>query len=366
MFTSGNSLAGQSGSMQSWLFVYGPKELVVQVVRFHPAAASGAELAEYAELQRSAAAFDQPAEPPPTREWALARLTRPPSPDRRRLYWTARLGSGELTGTGDLVLLGDKDTDLAGVGITVSPGFRGRGLGTALLREVAAAAGTRRTLFAEAIRTGTSGQAFADKHEFAVVQQTVQLSLDLAAADRGRWQVPAASGYRLAQWTGRAPDQLLVSYAAARNAIREAPHGEMSFTEPEWTALRVRDEEADARARRYELRVAAAVHEASGQVAGLTYLEVHEHRPEVAVQQDTAVLEEHRGHGLGSWLKAANLLRLTADHPAVMHVRTSNAADNEHMLRVNGELGFTRDYTTQNREAGLAALRVRLAAAAAS
>lgn len=337
----------------------------MHVVRFEPAAASAAELAEYAELERTAVAFDQPAEPPPTPEWALARLTRPTSPDRRRLHWTARLGSGELAGVADLVLLGDHDADLAGVGITVTPGFRRRGLGTALLREVAAAAGTRRTLFAEAIRTGTAGQAFADQHQFAVVQQTVQLSLDLAGADRSRWQVPAAAGYRLAQWTGSAPDELLVSYAAARNAIREAPHGEMSFTEPEWTPLRVRDEEADARARRYELRVAAAVYEASGQVAGLTYLEVHEHRPEVAVQQDTAVLEKHRGHGLGSWLKAANLLRLTAGHPAVMQVRTSNAADNEHMLRVNDELGFTRDYATQNREASLAALRVRLAAAPA-
>ena len=39
-----------------------------------------------------------------------------------------------------------------------------------------------------------------------------------------------------------------------------------------------------------------------------------------------------------------------------------HAAGNEHMLRVNDELGFTRDYATQNREAGLAALRVRLAA----
>ncbi len=338
----------------------------MHVIRFDPVAASAAELAEYVELQRTAAAFDQPDEPSPTREWALARLTRPASPDRRRLYWTARDGSDELAGVADLVLLGDQDSDLAGVGITVHPGRRRRGLGTALLRDLAAAAGTRRTLFAEAIRTGTAGQAFADRHQFAVVQQTVQLSLDLAGADRSRWQIPAAAGYRLAQWTGSTPDELLVSYAEARNAIRQAPHGEMSFTEPEWTPLRVRDEEADGRARAYELRVAAAVCEASGQVAGLTYLEVHQHRPELAVQQDTAVLAEHRGHRLGSWLKAANLLRLTADHPDIREVRTSNAADNEHMLRVNDQLGFTPEYATQNREASLAALRERLAAVPAS
>ena len=36
---------------------------------------------------------------------------------------------------------------------------------------------------------------------------------------------------------------------AARDAIRQAPRSEMSFTEPEWSPQRVRDEEATVRAR---------------------------------------------------------------------------------------------------------------------
>jgi GNAT superfamily N-acetyltransferase len=162
-------------------------------------------------------------------------------------------------------------------------------------------------------------------------------------------------------WTGSIPDSLLISYAAARNAIREAPRGGLSFAEPEWTPSRVRAEEGTAVARDCQLRAAVAVTEDAAQVAGLTYLEVYRSRPELAVQQDTAVLAGHRGHGLGVWLKAANLIGLTADHPAVTRVTTSNAADNEHMLRVNQALGFVTEARTEIREARLPELTTRLA-----
>ena len=71
------------------------------------------------------------------------------------------------------------------------------------------------------------------------------------------------------------PEGLLTSYATARNAISQAPRGDMSFTEPEWSPQRARDEEAAIRARDGELRALAAVHEQTGEVAGLTYLRVN-------------------------------------------------------------------------------------------
>ena len=332
-------------------------EKPVQITQFEPASASPAELNDYVQLELAASSVDEPHERALTADWALARLTRPPSPDPRRIYWTARdRQTAELAGVAFLVLFGTADSDLACVDITVHPGQRRRGVGTALLRELARAAGSRNTLFRESIRPGTPAQAFADNHGFAVVQRNVQLSLDLALTDRARWQVPAAAGYRLARWTGAAPEDLLASYATARNAIRQAPHGDMSFTEPEWSPQRVRDEEATTLARSGELRVVAAVHELTGEVAGLTYLVVYQHRPEFADQQDTAVLAAHRGHGLGAWMKAANLRWLAADRPAVKSVRTSNAAENDHMLRVNHQVGFRVDVISENREAGLAGL----------
>ncbi len=102
------------------------------------------------------------------------------------------------------------------------------------------------------------------------------------------------------------------------------------------------------------------IRDQSEQVAGLTYLEVYQSRPELAVQQDTAVLPAHRGHGLGLWMKAQNLRWLVAEHPGIRRVRTSAAADNEHMLRVNRQLGFVADLATQIRQAPLAEVAARL------
>jgi mycothiol synthase len=342
-----------------------PPERPVQTTRFDPASASAAELSEYVRVELAASSADEPHERGLTAGWALGRLTRPPSEYQRRIHWVARIARiAEPVGVARLALFGAADSDLAAISISVDPRRRRRGIGTALLRELATTAGRRNTLLMEDIRPGTPAHAFAGYHRFAVVQRTVQLSLDLGLADRARWQVAGAPGYRLARWTGAAPDDLLASYATARNAIRQAPRGDMSFTEPEWTPQRVRDEEAMVRGRDGELRVVATVHEQSGQVAGLTYLVVYQHRPELADQEDTAVLAAHRGHGLGAWMKAASLQWLAADRPVVKRVRTSNAADNEHMLRVNRQVGFRVDATSENREVRVTDLIARLGLAA--
>jgi mycothiol synthase len=333
----------------------------MRITQFEPAAASAADLDGYVAVGLAAARRDRPDEPAPSTEAAIARLTRVPAPGRRHAYWVARQpADGQIVAVAYLNLVGEQPADLAAIDITVHPGHRRRGLGTALLRELALAAADRDCLLIEGLLDGSPGQAWADVMGFAVVQQTVELRLNLRSADPARWRVPAAAGYRLAEWTGGAPDELLLSYAAARNAIREAPHGDLSFTEPEWTAQRVRDEESTAAARRCELRVVAAIHQPTAQVAGLTYLEVYQQRPELAVQQDTAVLQAHRGHGLGVWMKAANLRRLSAAHPQVTDVVTSNAADNEHMLRVNQQVGFQPQARTEIREARLPDLAARL------
>jgi mycothiol synthase len=339
----------------------------VHITSFAPAEASPAELDACFSLERTAAAVDRPDEPAPSREAAIARLTRASAPDRRRLHWLVRsAASSEPIGIAYLMLLGDQSSDLAAFDITVHPDHRRRGVGTAMLREVAAAARDRDALLMEGLTDGSTGQAWASALGFRVAQRTISLTLDVATVDQARWRVPEAPGYRLACWTGSTPDELLDSYSRARNAISEAPHGDMSFTEPEWTPERVRAEEAVAAARGCELRVVVALHESSSEVAGLTYLEVHRHQPELAIQQDTAVLATHRGNGLGACIKAANLVRLTADRPQVTHVRTSNAADNAHMLRVNRQMGFAMEVATEIREARLADLATRLGLAVGS
>lgn len=331
----------------------------MSIAPFEPATATAAELDDYFQVELASSAADRPSGPRPTAESVIASLTQPVSPHRRERHWTARDGN-RIVGTAFLHLPDDQNTDLASTEVTVHPEYRRRGLGTALLRELAAAAEGREIVMIEGLAEGGAGQAWADARGFAVVQRTLRQTLDLRAVDRFRWQATAAAGYRLARWLGSVPDELLASYAAARNAIQDAPLGDMAFTMPEYTPVRVREEEARARAKHCQLRVVAVIREQTEEVAGLTYLEVYQSRPELAVQQDTAVLPAHRGHRLGLWMKAQNLRWLVAEHPGIQRVRTSAAADNEHMLRVNRQLGFVVDLATQIRQAPLADLAARL------
>lgn len=84
----------------------------------------------------------------------------------------------------------------------------------------------------------------------------------------------------------------------------------------------------------------AAVHDATGEIAGFTELELTGEAPPRADQGDTAVVPAHRGSGLGMWLKAAMLVRLRADRPDVARIVAGNASSNVHMLRINERLGF--------------------------
>ena len=51
-------------------------------------------------------------------------------------------------------------------------------------------------------------------------------------------------------------------------------------------------------------------------------------------------MSDHRGRSLGTRVKAANLLALLEQLPAVRRVTTWNARTNEPMLLVNRKLGF--------------------------
>ncbi len=119
---------------------------------------------------------------------------------------------------------------------------------------------------------------------------------------------------------------------------------------------RVRAYEAASRDRGCELRTVVAVHEASGTVAGLTEIEVRPGRNDFALQLDTAVLPEYRGHGLGRFIKAQMMRWLLADRPQMEMVGTTTDAANIHMIRVNHQLGYITADTICNVEAGIETL----------
>ena len=164
--------------------------------------------------------------------------------------------------------------------------------------------------------------------------------LAIADVDPALWEVHAA-GYRLQRWLGAAPEEILASYAHARNAIQDATQGNLTYEVPKWTSERVREDEDEHRRDGIEQWVVVAVHESTGEVVGTTEIEVHPAAPDKGFQAWTAVTREHRGHGLGRCMKAAMMRWLPPERPLILRVSTNTGADNVNMIRTNHAVGYT-------------------------
>jgi RimJ/RimL family protein N-acetyltransferase len=57
-------------------------------------------------------------------------------------------------------------------------------------------------------------------------------------------------------------------------------------------------------------------------------------------QGNTGVHPDHRGYGLGLWMKAAMLQRIFDEKPGSRRMRTTNAYSNAPMLAINDALGY--------------------------
>ncbi|ETK37503.1 GNAT family N-acetyltransferase, partial [Microbispora sp. ATCC PTA-5024] len=209
-------------------------------------------------------------------------------------------------------------------------------LGRDLLAAVSAHARSLGAAHVTGRHAGAAGAAFAAAVGAAPGNSQAVSVLTLPATIVPR---PVA-GYTLRSWTGRAPGELVVSYARARNAIADAPHS-AGFAEAPWTVEVVRDiEEALLRQGR-EQRVTVAL-DGGGEVAGYTEVRVGPEPGAVAGVDDTAVTAAHRGRGLATWIKQESMRLLAADRADVTTVTTSNDVTNGPMLAVNRRLGFTR------------------------
>lgn len=324
---------------------------------FDPTVASDTDLADCYDAATSAYALDFPKSKLPTLEVYTAGLRQSTSLFGPQQFWIARV-DGRIRGLATLVLPVNENRHLAITKIQVAPAYRRGGIGTALLRatlpETRAAGRTRVT--GQAVKIGSAGELWAHALGFASVNRFIGQTLHIPDTDRSRWTVPVPSGFRLESWIGAAPEALVARYAQARTAISDAPMGESTFSFAEWSAERVRTHEASARERERELRVVVAVDEASGDVAGFTEIELNAARPEHALQMETAVSPAYRGNGLGRLIKAHMMRWLTEELPAIERVTTGNAADNEHMVRINAELGYVVDVEITDVEIGTGAL----------
>jgi GNAT superfamily N-acetyltransferase len=314
-------------------------DTVPHPVHIHPLSWMSAEQAlSWHAVLAASLAHDLPGQPPPTPKQVHTQFTTA-GLDSRRLFWLATEPDGTVAGVAALRLFTRPGQQhLAELELHVHPHHRRRGIASQLLAQVvfAARVENRRSLITSVADT-EPGTAFCAARDFQRVLTLRHLLLDLSEVDDRAADTDPA-GYRLASWTGTVPDDLTDAFATAKNAMNDMPTGDMDYGEQHWDADRVRAMARVLADRGDTLLTVAALH--GDVMAGFTEIVIRAGEQQRALQYDTVVVPEHRGHGLGLWLKAAMVRRLRADHPGIGEIETDNAEDNTHMLAVNERLGF--------------------------
>ncbi len=296
------------------------------------------------QVLRAAEDADDPDGPPWALSFLQAILTHPSEPFEA---WTVPgETAGEVLGWYYLELPARENRDRAYLGLSVRPAARRRGIGGALLRHAAqrAAADGRLVLASEALE-GTPGESFALDAGATPGLLDARRVLVLAQIPAGRiaslreGAARAAAGYSLVWWSGPTPDEHLAGHAGIENAMNDRPRdaGQQART---WDVERVRRENEVRVAQGRQTYTLAARHDATGEMAALTEVDVNRENPDWGHQLATAVTRPHRGHRLGLLVKTAMLDWLAEAEPKLARIVTGNAAVNQHMIAINETLGY--------------------------
>lgn len=318
----------------------------MQVREWDPETAPACDLDAWRILINEVFACDLPEEP----EWRSDHLRAYLAvnlPGEHRIMWFAESESesgSEVLGSVSILLIG---TDTAVLSLFIRPDARRSGVGRALLAVAArrAYAERRHTLMIEVMVD--NAVKFYEAHGFRRTMTEVRHLLNLADVDWLRTEQLAgrlANGYRIEYLPGGPSDEMLEVYARAKQDLRGSGTGhDVDHDVVAVEAERLRASLATLRGRGLRPHVVVAVHEPTGQIAGLTEVVVPTHRPERADQYDTLVVPTHRGYGLGLAIKARLLLALHEAEPQLQDVQTWQSVEMEQMARVNAVLGFAPD-----------------------
>ncbi|MEU4771310.1 GNAT family N-acetyltransferase [Micromonospora sp. NPDC023644] len=316
------------------------------VREWDPRTASSAEIASLLDTLNAVLAADLPQDPP-WRESSMREYLAEVMPGERRISWVAQAepatdGSpGAILGHVHVLLLGD----IGVLEVLVHPSARRTGLGRDLVLTAA------RRVYQEGFQSigvevvgDTPAVAFYESLGFSKEYVETRSVLDLSGVDWAELAEMAtgiSAGYHLQFHPGGPPDELIEAYARAKAEVRDVEDGELrpSSYDPE----RLRDSLDCLHRRGMKPYIVLALHEQTGEVAGLTEVVVPVQHPTRADQYDTIVVQDHRGYGIDRAIKARMLMELRSAEAELTEVQTWNAQANEAMLKVNAELGYRPD-----------------------
>lgn len=346
----------------------------LRIAPWDPPTADAATWAAYHAFRRARYAESRPDDPIPPDADAEVWLRQPElgGASRRWLAWRdgAVVGALGLGWVAEGEMFESNRHLMGGSGAVLRP-HRRHGIGLALARLVLAEleAQDRRVWTSQTIED--DGRAFLRALGAEPKMEASENRLDLRAVDWAMVERWADEGPRrspdtaLVFWPDRVPVEAYDGYAVALNRLwntmpfEDLDHGETVFT----PALL-----ADFQARIDAMHGAwhtMLTREADGTISGITDISRTPGQPDRIVQQFTGVDPDHRGRGLGKWLKAAMLLEVRRRYPDARWVVTGNANSNDPMLSINHRLGFTAHRGETVFQVDRETLRARLAERAA-
>ena len=321
---------------------------MIELKELKPQSATQEEFETYYDFIKVINAEEMPEDPPFTLEYVIkSQKARSESETAILQTWYVQKDEAIVARLLTAIEKSETNQHILFTTLHTHPEYRNQGYARLLLQKVLDIADQyKRTLVMDGTSTRIpAGETFAE-HLGAtrgLEGHINQLKLNEIAPDLLKcWLALAESNptYSLGCWMNDYPESELEQIAQMmQNTINSQPRENLQLEDDIITPARLKDMLKGIKTRGTEFWTLYLRHQ-SGELAGFTEIYLNPINECVVWQGGTGVMTQHRGQGLGKWLKAAMVQKLQQEKPVVTSIRTGNANSNEAMLAINHTLGF--------------------------